>query len=144
MTAMSESDDIDAIREQKRAELLEETAGDVDDGSTSSEPAPDEPIHVRSREHFEELTGSYDVVLADFYADWCGPCKMLEPIVAEIARDTTAAVAKVDTDAHQDLAMDAGIRGVPTLFLYVDGEPVKRMVGVQDAGTLRGLIEQYS
>lgn len=140
---MSESDDIDAIRERKRAELLGQGSGEAD-GSTDPAEAPGEPIHVRSREHFEELTGSYDVVLADFYADWCGPCQMLEPIVAEIARETDAAVVKVDTDAHQDLAMDAGIRGVPTMFLYVDGEPIKRMVGVQDAGTLRDLIEQYA
>ena len=141
---MSESDDIDAIRERKRAELLGEATGETGGDAGAGASAPGEPIHVRSREHFEELTGQYDVVLADFYADWCGPCKMLEPIVAEIARDTDAAVVKVDTDAHQDLAMDAGIRGVPTMFLYVDGEPVKRMVGVQDAGTLRNLVEQYA
>ena len=144
---MSESDDIDAIRERKRAELLGQATGrasGTDESTESAEPAPAEPIHVRSREHYEELTGKYDVVLADFYADWCGPCKMLEPIVAEIARETEAAVVKVDTDAHQDLAMDAGIRGVPTMFLYADGEPIKRMVGVQDAGTLRDLIEQYA
>ena len=141
---MSESDEIDAIRERRRAELLGGASGEPAAEADSTREAPGEPIHARSREHYEELTGSYDVVLADFYADWCGPCEMLEPIVAEIARETDAAVVKVDTDAHQDLATDVGIRGVPTLFLYVDGEPIKRMVGLQDAGTLRDLIEQYA
>lgn len=137
---MSESDDIDAIRERKMAELQ----GEHPQEGTTSEAAPDEPIHVESRSHFEELVAQYDVALADFYADWCGPCQMLEPIVATIARETTAAVLKVDTDAHQDLAMDAGIRGVPTLFLYADGEPVKRLVGLQDEGTLRDLVAQFT
>ena len=141
---MNESDEIDAIRERKRAELMDRATGEAEGSPEPTGAAPDQPIHVRSREHFAELTGSYDVVLADFYADWCGPCQMLEPIVAEIARETDAAVVKVDTDAHHDLATDAGIRGVPTLFLYVDGQQVKRMVGVQDAGTLRDLVEQYS
>ena len=136
---MSESDDIDAIREQKLADMLGEGEDDV-----ATETAPSEPIHVESREHFEELVGRYDVALVDFYADWCGPCKMLEPIVATIAQDTPAAVLKVDTDAHQDLAMDAGIRGVPTLFLYADGEAVERLVGLQDEGTLRDLIAQFA
>ena len=140
---MSEVDEIEAIRERKRQELLGGRGAAGDD--TGERPgAPEDPVHVRNREHFEELTGRYDVVLADFYAVWCGPCKMLEPIVAEIARETDAAVIKVDTDAHQDLAMDAGIRGVPTLFLYVDGEPVERLVGLQDAARLRDLVEGYT
>jgi len=136
---MSESDDIDAIREQKLSDMMGEG-----DEAGATEAAPSEPIHVESREHFEELVGRYDVALVDFYADWCGPCKMLEPIVATIAQDTLAAVLKVDTDAHQDLAMDAGIQGVPTLFLYADGEAVKRLVGLQDEGTLRDLIAQFA
>ncbi len=136
---MSESDDVEAIRERKMAELRGE-----DDEPPATESAPEEPIHVESKAHFEDLVGRYDVALVDFYADWCGPCQMLEPIVATMARETSAAVLKVDTDAHQDLAMDAGVRGVPTLFLYTDGEAVKRLVGLQDEETLRDLVEQFS
>lgn len=139
---MSDADEIAAIREKRRRELQ---SGDVADGQArESLPAPEEPIHVRDADHLREVTTSHDVVLVDYYADWCGPCQMLEPIVAEIARETDAAVAKVDIDAHQDLALDAQVRGVPTLFLYADGEAVKRLVGLQDAGTLRGLVEQYT
>ena len=143
---MSDADEIAAIRERKRREMLGESTGDTerDAADAGTEPAPAEPIHVRDAGHFEEVTTGHDVVLVDYYADWCGPCQMLEPIVAEIARETPAAVAKVDIDAHQDLAMDAGVQGVPTLFLYADGEPVKRLVGLQDAATLRDLVEQYA
>lgn len=140
---MSEGDEIEAIRERKRRELMGDS-GATDGNHAESVAAPAEPIHVRGREHFEAVAGDHDVVLVDYYADWCGPCQMLEPIVTEIARDTPAAVAKVDIDAHQDLATEAGVRGVPTLFLYVEGEPVKRLVGLQDAATLHDLVEQYT
>jgi len=140
---MSDADDLDSIRQKRRDELLSATEPGAGQEESSAAPAPDEPIHIRGVDHLQEVAADYDVVLADYYADWCGPCKMLEPIVAEIARETDAAVAKVDIDAHQDLAMNAGVRGVPTLFLYYEGEPIKRLVGLQDAGTLRGLVEQY-
>lgn len=139
---MSDADEIAAIREKRRQEIVNGASGADEAGEARA--APSEPIHVRDADHFREVTASYDVVLVDYYADWCGPCKMLEPIVAEIARETDAAVAKVDIDAHQELAMEAQVRGVPTLFLYADNDPVKRLVGLQDAGTLRSLVEQYA
>ncbi|WP_435318261.1 thioredoxin [Haloarchaeobius sp. TZWSO28] len=125
---MSESDG----REDVHAGDNEES-GDVE--------SPSEPVHVESESHLQELVAEHDVVLVDFYADWCGPCKMLEPIVAEIAEETAGVVAKVDIDELQSLAQGEGIRGVPTLFLYADGELVERLVGVQEKSTLVDLIE---
>ncbi|MFC6732710.1 thioredoxin [Haladaptatus sp. GCM10025707] len=80
----------------------------------------------------------------DFYADWCGPCKMLEPTVKELAAEGKATVVKVDVDQHQTLAQSNGVQGIPTLLLYADGEQVKRLVGVQDKATLSSLIEQVA
>jgi thioredoxin 1 len=140
---MSESDDIDAIRERKRRELQQRADGQST--SVASSPAtPTEPVHVDSKAELTQLAADHQVVLADFYADWCGPCQMLEPTVREIAQNTPAAVAKVDVDALPGLAQEMRVQGVPSLFLYVDGEPVKRLVGVQDYGTLESLIEQYA
>mgnify|MGYP000627335178 CR=1 FL=1 len=133
-------DSLDAIREQKRQELLGEDAGDGGDGGD----APDEPIHVESVEEFSTVTTDHDVVLVDFYADWCGPCKMLEPTVAAIAADTDAAVAKVDIDAQQGLAAQYGVRSVPTLLLFADGEQVEQVVGAQNESNLRSLVERYA
>jgi len=82
--------------------------------------------------------------LVDFYADWCGPCQMLEPVVESIAADTDATVAKVDVDANRGLAAEYGVRGVPTLLLFADGEPVERLVGMQDESRLRSAIEEHA
>ena len=134
---MSEaSDKIEEIREQKRAEIK----GDVEDDADESAPA--EPIHVRSAEHFEEVTESYDVVLTDFHADWCGPCKMLEPVVEELAAETEAAIAKVDVDDLQGLAQSHRVQGVPTMILFSDGEIAERIVGVREKSDLERLIER--
>ena len=144
---MSDSETIDDIRERKREELLaaEDAAAEgAGDESASKQPAPAEPVHVDSESHLQELTSQYDVVLVDYYADWCGPCQMLEPIVKQIAAETTAAVAKVDVDEHPHLAQQAGVRGVPTLVFFVDGRQEERLVGMQDQATLARLVERYS
>ncbi|WP_255149808.1 thioredoxin [Halorarius halobius] len=124
----NEDDELESIRDQKREEL------------SSRAETPDEPVHVEGQSHLEELVGENDVVLVDFYADWCGPCKMLEPTVEELAAETDAAVAKVDIDAHQALAQQYRVQGVPTLYLFAGGEPVDEMVGVQEKSTLEGKI----
>jgi thioredoxin 1 len=132
---MSDTDDIERIRAEKRERLEREH-----DGAAA---APDEPIHVDGPDHLADLTATYDAVLVDFYADWCGPCRMLEPIVESLAASTPAAVAKVDIDANQGLASKYGVRGVPTLLLFADGEAVERVVGVQSEEQLSGLIDGY-
>ncbi|SFR46492.1 thioredoxin [Halogeometricum rufum] len=102
------------------------------------------PVHVESQEHLEELVAGADVVLVDFYADWCGPCKMLEPTVEEIAAETDALVLKVDIDELQELAREEGIRSVPTLQFYADGEQAKRVIGVQDKSDLLDIVDELS
>jgi len=103
-----------------------------------------EPIHVEDEAHLDELVADNAIVLVDYYADWCGPCKMLEPTVEEIAEETDAAVAKVDIDELQELAQNRGIRSVPTLEFYADGEQAERLVGVQDKADLIGIIDDLS
>jgi thioredoxin 1 len=107
---------------------------------SKTESKPTEPIHVESEEHLNELVAEHDVVLVDFWAEWCGPCKMLEPTVAELAEETEAVVLKVDIDELQDLAREEGIRSVPTLRFYKGGEQAEQVIGVQDKSDLENVI----
>ena len=116
----------------------------VDTASDASTDTPDEPVHVDGQAELDDAVADYDVVLADFYADWCGPCQMLEPVVETLAEETDAAVTKVDVDANQQLAGEYGVRGVPTLVLFADGEPVERLSGMQDDAQLRNLVQSYT
>ncbi|WP_129115037.1 thioredoxin [Halegenticoccus tardaugens] len=138
---MSDSDELAEIRRRKRERLEERLRGRAVDGPTAS---PAEPIHVRSPEHFAELLEANETVLVDFYADWCGPCRTLEPIVSAVARDTPAAVAKVDIDARRALAEEYGVRSVPTMVLFAAGRPVERIVGVQGKDALVALVDRYA
>ncbi len=78
-----------------------------------------------------EILGSDTPVLVDFWAEWCSPCKMIAPIVAELAQEYGGKlkVAKLDADANQEVIMDYGILGIPTLILFKGGEAVSRVTG---------------
>ncbi|QLH76661.1 thioredoxin [Halosimplex rubrum] len=118
--------------------MATDTASDAGTATTS------EPLHVNGQSQLDDVVAEHDVVLTDFYADWCGPCQMLEPVVETLAAETDATVAKVDVDANQQLAQSYGVRGVPTLVLFADGEQVEEVVGVQGEEQLRSLIERYA
>ncbi|MCK9579533.1 MAG: thioredoxin [Methanoregula sp.] len=82
-------------------------------------------------------------VLFDFFATWCGPCRMQTPILEELAKTMGDAIEirKVDVDEHMDLAEKYGIRVVPTLVIEKDGKIVQQMEGVTDASTLEKLLK---
>jgi len=81
---------------------------------------------------FTEIINSEKPVLIDFFAEWCGPCKMVSPIIEEVAKETSgkARVIKIDVDKNQGLAAKLGVRGVPTLMVYQRGEQKFRQAGV--------------
>ena len=85
-----------------------------------------------SDESFEaEVLKSDPPVLVDFWAEWCGPCKAIEPVLEEIAEEYAGrlVIARLDTEAHQDKMMDYGVMGLPTLILFKSGEVVERITG---------------
>lgn len=81
---------------------------------------------------FSDIINSEQPVLIDFFAEWCGPCKMVSPIIQEAAKETSGKVKviKIDVDKNQALASKLGIRGVPTLMVYQNGKQKFRQAGV--------------
>lgn len=112
--------------------------------SSQEEPVPTEPVRLSDESELEDLVSSYDVVLADFYADWCGPCRMMEPTVEKLAAESDAAIVKVDVDQLQGLAAQYGVQGIPTLILFADGEIAERLVGAQTEDALSNAIAAHT
>lgn len=83
--------------------------------------------HLEKGENFEELTKTR--CLVDFYAEWCGPCKMISPILEEIASKKNITIIKVNTDEHNDLATKMGIMSIPTLILMENSKEVSKHIG---------------
>lgn len=83
------------------------------------------------------------VTLVDFYADWCGPCRMMTPIIEEFAKDMQGkvSVGKLDIDASQKTTQAFQVTSIPTLILFKNGQELKRIVGLKDLVTLKKLIE---
>lgn len=88
-------------------------------------------IHLTDADFEEKVIKSDKVVLVDFYADWCGPCKMAAPVIEELADEYEgkAVVAKLDVDANQASAMKYGVMSIPTVIVFKDGKEVERQVG---------------
>jgi thioredoxin len=104
----------------------------------------DRPVKLDD-ETFPRTVRESDVpILVDFYADWCGPCKMMAPFVDELAAayQGRALVAKVDTDHAQQATQPFGIRGIPTAIVFKDGKEVARQVGAVPRAGLEALLKK--
>ncbi|CAM4149634.1 MULTISPECIES: thioredoxin [Jeotgalicoccus] len=94
---------------------------------------------------FKEEIGS-GITLVDFWAPWCGPCKMIAPILEELAPEVEgkANIAKLNVDENQATASEYEVMSIPTLILFKDGEPVDKVVGFQPKEQLAALIEKHA
>ena len=94
--------------------------------------------------NFEEVVlKSSQPVLVDFWAEWCGPCRMLGPIIEELSSDYDgkAVIGKVDVDSNQQYAAQFGVRNIPTVLIFKDGELVNRQVGVSQKNVYADYID---
>lgn len=101
-----------------------------------------EVLKVNSQNFEEEVLKCEKPVLVDFYADWCGPCKMLSPMVDQVAQENeTIKVVKVNVDEAQDLALQYQVMSIPTLVVIKEGKEVNRSVGLIDKSEIIKLVK---
>jgi thioredoxin 1 len=105
----------------------------------------DEPIHVTDAAFEKTVLKSKLPVVVDFWAPWCGPCRMVAPILDKIANEKAGklVIAKVNTDENAEWAMKYGIQGIPTMLFIANGEVVQEQVGALPESMLRQLLEKF-
>ncbi len=103
-------------------------------------------VNVEDGNFEAEVLLSSTPVLVDFWAPWCGPCKMIAPSLDEISEEMAGEVkvAKLDIDSNQQIAMKYGVRSIPTMILFKDGQPAATLAGALPKGKIADWIRQYS
>jgi thioredoxin 1 len=103
------------------------------------------PIYVTDADFKEVVLTSEKPILVDFYADWCGPCKMIAPILEEVAKELgeTATIAKLNVDENQATARDFMVMSIPTMIIFKNGQNVEKLVGLRSANALLESIKKH-
>jgi thioredoxin 1 len=106
---------------------------------------PSSPIHISDMD-FQKTISRYPVVLLDFWAQWCMPCKMIGPILERMAEEFQgkAVIAKMDVDQNRATPGAFKVRGIPTLVVFKDGKPVERVTGAMGREALHSLLMKYT
>jgi len=104
-----------------------------------------EPVHVTDAAFEKAVLKSSLPVIVDFWAPWCGPCKMVAPILDKIAKDQAGKliVAKVNTDENSEWAMKYGVQGIPTMLFIANGKVIKTQVGAMPEPMLRQMVDKF-
>lgn len=106
---------------------------------------PAEPVEITDANFKDVVISSTVPVLVDFWATWCGPCRMIAPIIEQLARDFAgrARIGKLDVDANPMTAMEFNVQSIPMLFIFKDGQVVDRIVGLQSRELITGRLDRF-
>jgi len=125
------TDELDEIRKRK----LEELKGKLS--------YPNEPIEVTGA-NFAEILQKYPLMAVDCWAEWCMPCRFIEPVIEELAREYNGKVVfgKLNIDGNREIAMKLGIQSIPTLLIFKNGELVDRIIGAIPKGQIEDRLKR--
>ena len=103
-----------------------------------------DPVEITDENFQQEVLNSETPVLVDFWADWCQPCKMIAPLVEQIAEeyDGKVKIGKLDVDSNQQTSQAMGIRGIPALIIFNNGKPVDQIIGVVPKSIIQKKIDE--
>ena len=100
-------------------------------------------VNINAENFKLEVLENDGVVLLDFWASWCGPCKMLAPVLDELSEETSVKICKVDVDSNNELAGQFRIRSIPTILIFRNGEKIDEMVGFKSKEELKAKLATY-
>ncbi len=128
-------DELEKIRMKKMKELMEKMSGEKN--------VINSPIHATTA-NFDELLAKHEFVVVDFWAEWCAPCRMISPVIDELAKEYAGKVVflKVNTDQNPTLATRFAVAAIPTLIFFRKGKPVDKVIGALPKGELKRWIER--
>ena len=95
---------------------------------------------IKESDFQKEVTNSKDKILVDFYANWCGPCRMLRPILEEIASERSTKIMSINVDEAENLARDYEVISIPCLILFENGKEINRSIGLKSKEDIEGMI----
>jgi len=140
-----EDEELKRIRQKRLREMIAKSSGNEDeDRGKSGESAPTRPIEITDAT-FRKAIESHPVVVVDCWASWCAPCRILSPIIEELAQDCAGKIlfAKLNVDENQERSLEYGIMSIPTLLVFKGGKLVDRIVGAMPRSMLEPKITRY-
>lgn len=136
-------EELEALRRRKLQEMMQRVKS-AEGGRAGDSGAPGHPIELTA-ENFDATVRSQHLMLVDFWAPWCGPCRMVAPTIEALARDYAGKVTfgKLNTDENPEIAMRFGVMSIPTLMIFRDGTLQEQIIGAVPRSHIEAALRRY-